>query len=84
MMEMDLAQGRPARRYILLTWQFDEALLQRASRCLALGADVTLLLIGGSPELRTQAETIQRLEFHQINAQNDVFAVLSGGEEGAV
>ena len=84
MMEKDLAQGHPARRYILLTWQFDELLLQRAARCIALGAHVALLCIGGGPELQAQAEGVGRLEFHQISARHDIFAVLSGGEEGAV
>ena len=84
MMEQDLAAGRPALRYILLTWEVDEALLRRAARCIALGAELTLLCIGGGEELRAQAETVQRLEFHQISARRDVFSVLSGGEEGAL
>ena len=84
MMEQDLAAGRPARRYILLTWEVDEALLRRAGRCIALGAEVTLLCIGGGEALRAQAEAVQRLEFHQISPGRDVFAVLSGGEEGAL
>ncbi|MBR0207821.1 MAG: DUF58 domain-containing protein [Oscillospiraceae bacterium] len=84
MMERDLAAGRRARRYILLTWEVDEALLRRAARCISLGAEVTLLCIGGGKELRSQAEAVQRLEFHQINARQDVIAVLSGGEEGAL
>ncbi len=84
MMERDLATGRWGRRYILLTWEVDEALLRRASHCIELGAEVTLLCIGGGEELRSQAATVQRLEFHQINARRDVIAVLSGGEEGAV
>lgn len=84
MMERDLATGRPAMRYILLTWEVDEQLLRRAARCIALGAQVTLLCIGGGEELRSQAEAVQRLEFHQINARRDIFAVLSGGEEGAL
>ena len=82
MMERDLAMGRPVRRYILLTWEVDELLLRRAARCIELGAEVTLLCIGGGEKLRAQAEAVQRLEFHQINARRDVVAVLSGGEEG--
>ena len=81
MMERDLAQGRPVRRYILLTWEVDEALLRRAARCISLGAEVTLLSIGGGRATQTQAGTVQRLEFHQINARHGVFAVLGGGEE---
>lgn len=84
MMERDLASGRPVRRYILLTWEVDELLLRRAARCIALGAEVTLLCIGGGEELRSQAEAVQRLEFCQINARRDIFSVLSGGEEGAL
>lgn len=84
MMERDLAAGHPVRRYILLTWEVDETLLRRAARCIALGAEVTLLCIGGGEELRAQAEAVQRLEFHQVNARRDIFAVLSGGEEGAL
>ena len=84
MMERDLAKGKPVRRYILLTWEVDETLFRRAARCIALGAEVTLLCIGGGEELRAQAESVNRLEFHQINARRDVYAVLSGGEEGAL
>lgn len=84
MMERDLASGRPVRRYILLTWEVDELLLRRAARCIALGAEVTLLCIGGGEELRSQAEAVQRLEFCQINARRDIFSVLSGREEGAL
>lgn len=84
MMERDLAKGRSVRRYILLTWEVDEALLQRVARCISLGVDVTLLCIGGGEELRAQVEAVQRLEFHQINARRDVIAVLSGGEEGSL
>ena len=84
MMEADLAAGRPVRRYIMLTWDVDEVLLRRAARCITLGADVTLLCIGGGKELRPQAETVQRMEFRQVNARRDIFAVLSGGEEGAL
>ena len=84
MMERALASGRPVLRYILLTWEVDEALLRRAARCITLGAEVTLLCIGGGESLRAQADAVQRLEFHQINARRDIFAVLSGGEEGAL
>ncbi len=84
MMERDLAAGNPVRRYILLTWEADETLLRRAARCIALGAEVTLLCIGGGEELRAQAEAVQRLEFHQIDVRQDIFAVLSGGEEGSL
>ena len=84
MMERDLAAGRAVLRYILLTWELDETLLRRAARCISLGAEVTLLCIGGGEELRAQAEAVQRLEFHQITARREVFAVLSGGEEGAL
>lgn len=84
MMEQDLAVGRAVRRYILLTWEVDEALLRRAARCIALGAEVTLICIGGGKELRAQAEAVQRLEFHQVSARKDVIAVLSGGEEGSL
>ena len=83
-MEHDMAAGRPVRRYILLTWEVDETLLRRAARCITLGADVTLICIGGGEELRAQADAVQRLEFRQVNARRDVFAVLSGGEEGAL
>ena len=84
MMERDLAKGRSVLRYILLTWEVDELLFRRAARCIALGAEVTLLCIGGGEELRAQAEAVNRLEFHQINARREVYAVLSGGEEGAL
>ena len=93
MMELDLAAGHAVRRYILLTWEFDEALLRRAARCISLGADVTLLYIaaderlprdGGEGDLREQAvQSVSRLEFHQISARRDVYAVLSGGEGGS-
>ena len=43
-----------------------------------------LLCIGGGEELRAQAEAVNRLEFHQINARRDIFSVLSGREEGAL
>ena len=83
-MEHDMAAGRPVRRYILLTWEVDETLLRCAARCITLGADVALICIGGGEELRAQADAVQRLEFRQVNARRDVFAVLSGGEEGAL
>ncbi len=84
MMERDLEAGSPVLRYILLTWEVDETLLRRAARCISLGAEVTLLCIGGGEELQSQAEAVQRLEFHQINARRDIIAVLSGGEEAAL
>ena len=84
MMERDLAAGRRVRRYILLTWEVDEALLLRAARCISLGAQVTLVCIGGGEALRAQAETVQQLEFHQVSARRDILSVLSGGEEGAL
>ncbi len=83
MMERDLAAGRSVRRYILLTWEVDETLLQRAARCISLGAEVTLLCIGGGEALRAQAEAVRQMEFHQIDARRDILAVLSGGGEGA-
>ena len=84
MLEKDIAAGRPVRRYILLTWEADEALLRRVARCITLGAEITLICIGGGKELRSRAETVQRLEFRQVNARRDVIAVLSGGEGGAI
>ena len=84
MMERDLAKGQPARRYILLTWEVDALLLQRAARCIALGAEVTLLCIGGDESVRQQAEAVGRLEYHAITVRQDIFAVLGGGEEGVL
>ncbi|MBO4830952.1 MAG: DUF58 domain-containing protein [Oscillospiraceae bacterium] len=84
MLETDIAAGRPVRRYILLTWEADEALLRRVARCIGLGAEITLISIGGGKDLRSQAETVQRLEFRQVNARRDILAVLSGGEGGAL
>ena len=83
MMELDLTLGRPVRRYILMTWEVDEALLRRTARCIALGVEVTLIRIGGGEEARAQIEAVQRLEFHQVSARRDILAVLSGGEGGA-
>ena len=62
----------------------DEALLRRVARCIGLGAEITLISIGGGKDLRSQAETVQRLEFRQVNARRDILAVLSGGEGGAL
>lgn len=84
MMERDLSVGRPVRRYILLSWEVDEALLRRAARCISLGAEITLICIGGGEELRAKAEAVQRLEFHQVDARRGILAVLSGGEEDAL
>ena len=79
MMERDLASGSAVRRYIIMTWEFDELLLRRAARCIELGAEVTLLCIGGGEERREQAaNAVSRLEFRQVNARHDVFDVLSG------
>lgn len=82
LMELDLSGQTPARRYILLTWEADEALLRRCARCLGLGAEVTLLYIGEDPGVRERADAVRRLDFRQISRRRDVLAVL-GGEGGA-
>ena len=81
LLELDLARNRGARSYVLVTWLLDEALLRRAARCQALGADLTLIYVGDDPAAAEISAGFPWLRFHRVTEQRDVLTLLGG--EGA-
>ncbi len=85
-LERDISARSGSRSYIILTWELDEDFIRRCSSIIDVGAEVTVVFIGDSPQARNLATVERRIAFYQVTAQNDIFAVLSGssGIEGAV
>jgi len=85
LLERYVAANGPALGHILLTWELDEAFLRCVGRCIELGAEVSVICVGGPADAAQRAAALRRLTFDQVTAQRDVFAVLdgSGGEGGA-
>ena len=76
--------SRGVRSYIILTWELDESFIRRVSACIDMGAVVSLVYIGDSPEAKTLALAERRMAFFQVTQQSDIFAVLGGtGEKEA-
>ena len=81
LMELDVAQSRVGRNYVLLTWALDEALLRRAARCQELGATLTVIYVGDDHDAATTAAGLGWLRFHRVTERRDILTLLGG--EGA-
>ena len=68
-------------RYILLTWEVNEALIRKISLLISRGAKVTLIYIGDSSEVASLAASEKKLSFVQAPSDRDFFSVLSGGND---
>ena len=72
------------RNYIILTWELDESFIRHVSACIDMGAVISLVYIGDSPEAKTMAQAERRMAFFQVTQQSDIFSVLGGtGEKEA-
>ncbi len=73
-----LEQLGSTNRYILLTWEVDEALIRSLSGALLRGADVTLIYIGDDAGPGELASAEKKLAFYQVTSGTDIFQVLGG------
>ena len=71
-----------SRRYILLTWDVDEAFIRNVSSSVSRGADITLIYIGDSSEPAALASSERKLAFYQVTSRNDIFRTLQGSKGG--
>lgn len=83
LMHRDISEKRGIRSYILLTWELDESFIRRVSQCIDVGAEVSVVFIGDSPEAKSLALVERRMGFYQVTQQNDIFSVLGGTAEGS-
>lgn len=71
-------QKNGTNRYILLTWEVDEAYIRRISGPIERGADITLVYMGEDAAAPALAAAQSKLSFYQVTSENDIFAALNG------